>query len=302
MANEILFAGIGDLTLAETLSSEFLLLIADRRSLPMHPALAAGYKGQVTQSNVIKVSHVGLMGYDLVASTGDGSAAANTALTDGSSTITVAKYSKVYEASDLARMVAGGTINPALFAQDAVQATSSRLTDLIANVADGFTATGGVSGADLTAADIVAALGAAEVANMTGPFMGVLHGQQWADLMSDLGTAVGGALQFQAATADLVALRGEAYKGSWLGVDWFLSNRVPTDGTDRKGAIFGPGGIVWADGAPPIDNPAEQMLIGGKIMFERDRNAAAGLTKFVQHAYLGVSLGIQNGITIGSDA
>ena len=303
-ANDILFSGLADLTQASALSARYLMMIADRRALPNHPALSAGYQGSINdaRSNIIKVSHVGLLGYDDNAQTADGSSVGVTGLTDSSSTITVVRYSKSYAASDLARMTAGGILNVEAFAADAVQTQANRMTDVICDLIDGFTATGGTTGVDLDVADIVAALATMEVANMSGPFMGVLHGAQWGDLQGDIAVSLGGALAFQSATADLVGYRGEAFKGSWLGVDWFVSNRVNSNGTDRQGAIFGPGAILWADGMVPVDDPSQQMSIGGKILFERDRTASAGTTAWVQHAYFGASIGLQNGLTLGSDA
>ena len=300
--NGITYAGIGDLVLAEALANEWELLIADRRALPLHPALK--YVGRINdmKSNTVKVSHVGLFGYDLHAQTGDGSAVPNTALPDGSSTITVVRFSKAYEATDLARIVRSGIFDPAILAQDSLQSSAGRMVQLAADVVDGFTLTAGVSGVDLDAADVLSALGVADVNNLRGPFMGALHGQQWADLQLDLGTAVGGTLAFNAATGDLIGLRGDAFKGSWLGVDWFVFNRINSDGTDRKGGIWGPGGVLWMDGAAPVDDPTQQMQIGGHILFERVRNGRSAETAYVQHCYMGMSMGIQNGITLGSDA
>ena len=74
MADEIIYSGIGDLSLAAALSAEYILLAADRNALPNHPALQ--YVGDISvgaHSAVIKVPHIGLMGYNLLASTGDGS-------------------------------------------------------------------------------------------------------------------------------------------------------------------------------------------------------------------------------------
>ena len=39
MANEIVYSGIGDLTVAAALSNQVLLMLADRAALPNHPAL-----------------------------------------------------------------------------------------------------------------------------------------------------------------------------------------------------------------------------------------------------------------------
>jgi hypothetical protein len=300
--NGIVLSGIGDLTLAEALNSEYLELLADRRSLPQHPALM--YQGRINdmKSNVVKVSHLGMRGYDVVSQVADGAIVPNTSLTDGSSTITVVRYSKSYSASDLAKIVRAGILDPAIFAADAAQSVAGRMVQLAADVVDGFTLTGGTTATDLDAADILAVLGTADINELVGPFMGMLHGRQWADLQLDLGTAIGGSLQFNAATAELVGFKGQAFKGSWLGADWFVYNRVNSDGTDRKGGLFGPGAVLWMDGAAPVEDPSQQMSINGDILFERVRDGKSGETAYVQHSYRGMSLGIQNGITIGSSA
>jgi hypothetical protein len=304
VANEILLSGIGDLTVASAISAEYLLLLADRNALPNHPALM--YAGSIDGrgSNVIKVPHIGLMGYDSMSQTADGSAVANTALSDGSTTITVVRQSKAYEASDLSRIVSGDKINPVAFAQDAVQASALRLTDLICDVIDGFSSTAGSTGVDLDTAVVLAAIGAVRVANVPGPYMGVLHGQQWSDFILDAGLAAGGAIQMMGATQDMLILRGDGYQGAYLGVDWFISNRVVTAnaGADRAGAIFGRGGVLWGDGTPPLDDSAKQMVIGGKVLFEQSRDAASGLVQYVSHQYVGVSKGLEAGVSVITDA
>ena len=70
MADEVVLSSAGDLTVAAALPNKFLLLLADRNALPAHPAIVAGYAGSVSGrgSAVLKVSHAGLMGYDLLVS------------------------------------------------------------------------------------------------------------------------------------------------------------------------------------------------------------------------------------------
>lgn len=302
MPGEVLVSNISDITTVETVTAEYLLLVADRRALPNHPALY--YAGAIDSrmSNVIKVPHLGLMGYDTASQNSETGQATNTALADASSTITVVRNTFARSAGDLARIIRGGVINPTVMAQDALMVHANRMTQLICDIIDGYTLTGGTTTEDLDTADVLAALGTAEVGNLTGPFMGVLHGQQWADLALDLGLSVGGSIQYAPAVPEMIQLRGESFKGSFLGVDFFVSNRVNSNGTDRLGAIFGPGAVVWADGTPVIDDPTEQMLIGQKIMFERDRDKRAGVTGWVSSCYHGFSIGIQNGLTLGSDA
>lgn len=307
MANEIIYSSIGDLRTAEALSAEILLLLADRNALPNHPALLYAGDARGRGSSVLKIPEIGLMGFDLLSSVGDGSSVSNTALTDGSVTVTVARYSKAYEASDLARLTdpSNGRINVDSFAMDAVQSAANTLVSLVCNVTDDFTSTVGTSGSDLSVANFLAAIQTLEVAKVVSPYMSILHPQQMGDLRAALAATSGGAIQWLPATAEQIQLLGNGYRGQFLGVDLFTSAFVPTKnaGADYGGAMFGRGAIAWADSSIPDDGDPMQSVLAGKILFERDRTAKAGLTSYVSHAYLGVSKAIDGaGVSIVTDA
>ena len=307
MANEITFATIGDLTVVESITNEYLLLLADRNALPNHSALVyAGDIGVGARSNTLKVPHIGLMGYNLLASTADGAAVANTALTDGSTTIAVARYSKSYEATDLAKMTANGLVNIAAFAMDAMVSGAMTLTSLIAALVAGFSTVVGTSGVDATFANFLDAITALEIAKVEGPYMAVLHPVQWGDIRKDLGTVSGGAIQFAPATPEFIMARGIGFQGQLAGVDVFTSTYVPTAnaGADRAGGMFGRGAILWADGSIVNDDPSGQsIVIAGKVLFERVRTGKSGLTAYVSHRYLGTSEGIDAcGVSVITDA
>lgn len=309
MANEIIFSSIGDLTTSETLSTTILMLLADRNALPAHPVFSAGYAGSITGSgsNVKKVAEVGLMGYDLLSTVTDGSAVSNTALTDGSVTVTVVRKSKVYQPSDLARLVdATGMININAFAQDAVVSLSATLASMVANVMDDYTTVVGTSGADLTFSDYLDAVTTLEIAKVQGPYFSMLAPIQYGDVRKDVATASGGAVQFSAAGQGLLSgMVGIGLKNSLIdGVALFTSAHVPTSGGNYLGGMCGAGGLVWADGVVPYDgDPNAIQLADGKILFERDRTATYGLTGYVSHAYLGVSKGIDTaGVTLRSSS
>lgn len=321
-ANAITFASISDLTVAQAIDTDYVLLLAERLSLPNHPALYYTRAIDRLATNVVKVPHLGLNAYNLPATVADGAMVGNTALTTGSTTITVARQSMSRGATDLARMVQpDGRISPAAVAMDAMMSHASQTTALICDVIDGFSATGGPgSGVDLDVTSIMAIIGAGRVNNLQGPaYMGVLHGQQWADLIVDagtsLGSAPGGTQQYNPQLAALQFLRGQSYVGSWLGVDWFVNNRVVTANAaaDRAGALFAYGGVMVGRGlfTGVVEDPVNQVLIGSTDMggtvgavtlLDRDRDASAGETAWVSHSYVGVSKGIEAGITIISDA
>jgi hypothetical protein len=306
VADEILYAGIADLTTTEILSGIYLKLLADRNALPNHPAIMYVGDAAMKGSKTWKVSHLGLDGYDKLAQTADGATVANTALTDGSSQVSVARYSKAYEGSDMARFLSQGVLNPQAFALDAVVSSARTLVDICADVVDGFTATVGTSGSDFTFDQFLEAVTTLEVGNVQGPLMSMFHGQQVADLRQDLANTQGGAVQWNPATQEQLRVRpGDSYRGNFLGVDIFASNevKIANAGADRAGAIWGRGALLWGDMSLPNDGDPNQIIIGGKVLLERDRTAKAGLTAFVTHRYIGASMGIDAaGVSVITDA
>lgn len=301
MANEILTSGAGDLFASEVMAAEFLLLLADRDDLFQHPALV--YAGAAEGSNVVKVPEIGLMGYDILSAGTEGSALSNTALTDSSTSITVAWYGKSYEQSDLAQMVTQGRIDPVQFARDAVVSVGQTLISLIANIADDFTATVGTSGVNATVQDFTDAITTLEIAKSPGPYLCVLHPRQWGDVRTDT-LSLGGAVQHRQDSQAVVMAQGSQYKGQLYGVDVFTSSHVPTANAaaDRAGGMWGRGGIVWADGMFP-DNGDPNIMSMGRAALERVRTGKAGLTAYVTHAYMGVAQGIDAaGVSVITDA
>jgi len=297
---------LSDSLLTQALAAQYELLVANRDALPMHPVLQAGYKGSVNMraSNVIKVPLVGLLGYDVAAGVGENVAVAPTDVTDSSYTITVTRHAKAYTATDLAKIVdALGILDPATLAADAARSSAVRWTDLVCDVIDGFSTTESHTGVDLTTAHVLSALAKLNaLPSATGPAIGILHLQQWGDWMQDLGTAVGGALQFTPATGEVINLRGQAYQGSYLGVDWFKSGRVVSAnaGADRAGAVMCAGAIGWADAiVEAVDS--NQVSIGGKVLFERARDGLTGNTQYVSSSFMGVSKAQELGVSIISD-
>jgi hypothetical protein len=308
MADEILYAGLADQRTTEVLNGDYIMLATDRNALPNHPALFYGGNLAGSGSTTTKVAHAGIMGYDLPAVIADGAEVPNTAWTDGSTTVTVARRSKSYSASSIARFTDSlGLLSSGTLAQDAFASHALDLTNTIANLVDGFSNTVGASGSDLTVANVLAGLTLLEVGYESGiaegACMGVLHTVQMGDLRDDLATVTGGALQWSVPPEQL-RLRGSGFRGRYLGVDWFASGYVPTAnaGADRAGGIFVRGAIVWADMSVAADT-SDQLAIGGKILFERDRAARSDTTAYVSHSYHGASEGLDAfGVSIITDA
>jgi hypothetical protein len=135
----------------------------------------------------------------------------------------------------------------------------------------------------------------------------VLHPVQVTDLQNSI-RAEGGALQYIAATQEMLMAKGQGFAGSFLGVDIFKSSKVPTAnaGADRAGAMMGYGAVGMAEGAVrPIAalGGALQFPAGTVIAVEYERSSATALTSITGNAYFGVAL-LQDamGVSIITDA
>ncbi len=309
MPNEVLYAGLADQRLVETILGDYLQMIADRSALPNHPALVyvGDFKG--SGSVVRKIAHVGLVAYDLPAAIAELASTPNTPLSDSSSTVAVANFSKAYELGDTARATDPlGVTKAEKFAMDAVASAAMRKTNLIANVCDDFTTQVGTSTADLTVAQFVTGINTVEINTQgeiaEGDALSVLHPVQIGDVRSNLLT-VAGNVQWRADANDVMPIRGNGYRTRLFGVDLFSSSQVPTAnaGADRAGSIFVRGGVLWGDMSIDNENDANTLNLAEKVLFERKREARNRSVSYLMSMFLGVSKGIDLcGVAIVTDA
>lgn len=296
MADIALPANIGDIVAGEVLAAEFLYLLADRDgSVLTHPAFfhATGKPG----SNVVRVPHLGY-GYDILAADTPGTEHTNTAFSDGHTDVTLANCVLMYGAHDLARYMADGKLDPMAFAQHAVISIAQTLISQVANVTDGFSNVAGSSGVDASWEDVLAGKALLGVSKASGPICGLVHPQQWADLELDAMSLGIGPAQ---GNPGIVNAGLAAYKGTYFGVDWFVSSHVPASGGNRLGGMFTQGGVVWAD-AEYADDGDPNIVNLGRGQFERVRRGNFSQSNFVIRAMIGVSLGIDAaGVTLRTD-
>lgn len=291
-------SSISDIVAGEVLATEFLYLLADRDgSVLNHPAFfhATGRPG----SNVVRVPHLGY-GYDLLSADTPGSEHSDTAFSDGNTDVTLANYVLRYSNHDLARWMADGKLDAAMFAQSAVVNISQTLISLAANVGDGFSNVAGTSGVDATWDDVNVAKAFLGNAKAQGEICALVHPQQWADLEADAISL--GVLPAQSMAGAIVSGLG-SYKGRYMGIDWFTSSSVPASGGNRLGCVFTSGGIVWADAeyAPSASSSADIVNLG-RGQFEVVRQGTYSADSFVIRAMMGVSLGIDAaGVTLRTD-
>lgn len=304
MANEILYSGLGDQRLTEILESQIQLTLADRGSFFNHPAIVNLGDKSGLGSTASKIPIVGLDGYDVMGAISEGSSTSNTALTDASAVVTVARQALQYQMSDLARLTDTlGVSNHQRIAMSLVASGVMRLQDMLANLVDNFATTVGTTTLDLTLDDFVDATISLDLLSVPGPYLAMLHPRQYGDFRNALLSA-GGAVQYLDATAQQIALQGQGFKGSFLGVDICQSSKVPTanGGADRAGGMFGRGALAYATATVPPD-PFVPAIYSGMFMIEFERDAGYALSKIVGNMYAGViEVEDLRGVSIITDA
>ena len=284
----ITYASLGDLTVASTLAAELQLKLGDRASLMNHPAIA--YVGDVagSGSSVKKVGIVG-KGLDAMASVADGTSLESVALTTASKDITVARQALYRQVTDLAGQTWASVGDLVSWcAEDMVGAAMLRTQSMICVAGGSFSTVVGTSGAALTVTNIFSAIAALEAQSCPGPFLCVLAPKQLSDFQNSLRSETG-ALQWIQPTAELLAIKGQGYAGTYLGIDFFVSSKVVTAGSDKTGFLISYGAIGYADGTPaPIMGAGGVVYpMGTKMYVELGRTPEAALSKIVGNYYVG---------------
>lgn len=294
MANELLYSGLSDLQLAAILHQETLLLLADRAALEPHPAILDLGDISGRSSTALKVSLGGLDGYNEMGAVAEGSAASNSALTDGSVTITIARQAIQRTISDLAGIVNGPRMDPARLVADCVGAGRMRLMSMIASLSSSFTNPVGSTGVAMSVDDFFDGDILLNMASVPADGrLAVLHGRQVGDLRQSL-RAESGALQWDQPTLDMIKASGPGMIGRFLGYDIFQSSKCPAvnSGADRAGMMVGRGAIGKAMGTrrPMIGDAGQAVPAGTAVWIGFERDESYAFTKVVGNMYAGVAI------------
>lgn len=292
MANEIL-ATSSDFLVASVLEMEILTKLNSLINLRGSPALVdfspMASRGSLTLA-------IPLAGWDSLAMTAPGEATgvSNTALDSDQITLTIARQAIQLQVSDeLLVSSLGGAMNIERLAQSTVSAYLNRHNDLTVGLFSGVTASAGTSGADLTLDDVIDAMQTLMKANNTDGLYCMLHGQQMADLQNSL-RGEGGALSFAAPTAEMIAAKGKGYAGSYLGVDFWVNNRVATAnaGADRAGCMWSRGAFGYAEATHPLSalRGSVNPQVVSPVVVEFERAGTSGLNTVIASAFLGVAM------------
>lgn len=298
----------GDLVQAAILDRAYELALAERSSLIVHPALAAGYLGERSGTGSAAVNRVmASIGAGTMASVAETGTAATVDFTFANLSATAGRRSTGRSMSDMLGIFdATGLIrDPNTFVADAIQLRNNTLVDMVANVINGYTLTRGATTTDLTWATIRSAKNALignDVPTPPGSLLCVLHNQQWSDLETDLVTTSNEAEAITAEARQIQILANSGYKGRYFGIDFFTTNRTPTAnaGADYAGGLFAPLGVAWntANIIPQVG--ADGFILGGgDLQVEYKRTPEQMLSEVFYNAMIGVSKGDDDrGVTL----
>lgn len=297
MANITNHSLVGDLRLQQMISQEIKLLLTDARNLRNTPFL--DFVGSINGmgSDTIRVRKAGLDGYDSFSSfTGatEDDAVGESTLVDGHADIVVKRQALMYKITDLANMTGmGQDIDPFRIAESISKSYELLFAELTASTVAGFTASVSNAGA-LAIDDFIEAFQTLELAaagkGAPGPYVALLHPEQWQDLQADIRSEQNNALAFAPASFEAMSAKGPGYKGSYLGVDIYTSSHITDSAGQHVGALWAPGAIGFATGKPAALVGAAESMDMGDVLIEMDRDSTRALTNIVGHCYLGMGV------------
>jgi len=288
---------VGDLRLAQMISQEIKLLLSD--SVNLRNTLFMDFVGSINGmgSDTIRVRKAFLDGEDgwsEFSGGTEGDAVSDKALVDGHVDVVCKRQALAYAITDLVFMTGmGNDLDPFRIAEHIAKSYEARFANLTGALLGGFTAQAGGAVAMSVSVflDAIQTLEAADGGKgAPGPYVCVLAPAQFAELQDSIRNESTGILQFIAPSYEAISAKGSHYKGSFMGVEIYTSSYVTDDGTNYSGAMFAPGAIGYASGAPVgLPGAAESMEMG-EVTIEMDRDATRALTRIVGHAYLGMSI------------
>jgi len=226
-------------------------------------------------SGVLDVTQDAVPGaYTAATSELDGSNIANSAYTTSEFSLTPALYARRYTLTDLIP-IAGGPIQIERVARKLVEGIGLTMTDLLCTLFGSLSNSVGTSTVDLTVSDIFDAQFQLNTSNVGGRYACVLYPEQFNNLQSSL-RAEAGAVQFIAATPEMLAAKGPGFKGSWLNIDFYQSDSVAASGGDSVGAMFGAGCFAYTIADPRVIAShipsSETILANEALILELDRD------------------------------
>lgn len=230
------------------------------------------------------------------AASGENTTLAATAYTTTSFDIALVQYRRAYAAADLLP-VSGSPVNIDRMVANLMQGVAMTFTSIICDALPTFTAQVGTSGVALQVDDIYDGVFTLNSALNSGPYTCVLSPVQWNHFQSSLRSEVGSA-QFLPSTNETLASHGPGFRGSWMGVNFYVADAVDTSGGNDQGGIFTQGAIAYGMGnvsSMASQIPAANLIVdAGELVVELDRTASDGVSAAYATMIMGVAVADQS--------
>lgn len=287
MADEITFSALS--SAGGRISAVLSALVAEQLYDPTDlRATMTRYDWNAWGSSAMDITQNAVPGAFAAASSETSGGASNSAYTTSKFTLTVARYLRIYQVTDLFG-VSGGPIDVNTVVQNLVDGVALTMTDLVTALYSSISNNVETSGVDLTVAGIYEAMFSLNNSSAS-PSTCVLHPVQMSDFIDGLRVTTG-AMQYQASTAEMLRVKGPGFQGTWNGIDFYQSDSCPTAnaGADRVGAMTADGCFAYT--LAPIaalqgQIPADNILIDtGDLLVEASRDSANGMTSCIANLY-----------------
>lgn len=288
MADELKYSALGDLRATHLLHREIVSLLMDPTDLR---STLTFYAPEHVGSAALKV---GQFDDDLaMTAPGQTTQISNTAHADDSFTLTIAHYTLQMEVGYLSEITApDGGLDIQRVAKAVLGSATLTLTDLIAALFGSISANVGTTTVDLVTDDIYDAMFTLHSALVTGKYSCILYPQQMNDFRSSLRAEVG-PMQWQQASADMLAQKGPGFQGSWNGIDFWSSDSVAASGGDSVGAMYGDGCLAYTEG--DVNRliayiPIELQIEGNRVFVQGDNITDFGKIRITGHYFPAASI------------
>lgn len=232
------------------------------------------------------------------ASSETSSGISNSAYTTSNYSLTIAKYMRKYQMSDLFA-VTGGVIDPRAVANKLLLGEGLTYTDLLNALYPSITQNVTDSGADLTVDDLYSAMFTLNAANVAhGPGMELvcdLSPVHFNNFQTSL-RAETGAVQFRTDTQEMLMAKSLGFKGSWNGVQFYQSDSKTVSSGDAISCMFTRGAFKYTSGDASrlaqsgMIAPGNLLLSSPGIVLELERDATNALSSAVAHMFPAVAI------------
>ena len=283
------------LRLAAMIEAEVRAQLADMATIRNTDALLFAGDLAGSGSDAVTLRFAGYGAKTPMAAANEDADVSASALSTATSSITIARNALRYDITDLAVLTGlGRDIDPFLLANSMAMSAEARIMEIICNTFSSATTSVGTSGVDMSVDDFCDAIFELELNDNMGNFYSVLAPRQFADLQNSLRSETNNALAFSPAVEEAIAIKGQGFQGTLMGVQIFRSAYVQNSSPagNKIGAMMSAGAVGYAIGTPrPLAGAGAEIRPAGTpvvVAFERDESKA--LTEIVGHLYCGAAI------------